>query len=123
MAPPSAKASRARPTLLPTALALLAASLALPAQGRTPEAPGVADASGDAGLPPLDIAAVWFGANETSLVVHILRAEGSDTPPATVVCQEGTCVGRGAALRVVFTVLKPDGSAAPALDGYASSFV
>lgn len=123
MAPHSAKASRALRAALPTALALLAASLALPAQGGTPEAPEVADASGDAGFAPLDIAAAWFDANATTLRVHLLRAEGSDTPPATVVCQEGTCAGRGVALRVAFTVLKPDGTAAPALKDYASSFV
>jgi hypothetical protein len=109
--------------LLPFALACLLTALAWPAQSGTADAPEVVDDPGDARLPPLDIAAAWFETNGTDLIVHVERGEGADTAPAIVRCQDGTCVGAGVSLRVVFTVLKPDGTNAPSLADYASSYV
>lgn len=109
--------------LLPALAALLVALLAFPAQGGTAAAPEVTDPAGDAKLPPLDIAAAWFDANETHLTVHIQRGDGADTAPAAVKCAQGACAGAGVSLRVVFTVLRADGTPAPTLDGYASSYV
>ncbi|MEA3135720.1 MAG: hypothetical protein QOC71_1, partial [Thermoplasmata archaeon] len=109
--------------LLPFALACLLTAFALPTQSGTAEAPEVVDAPGDAGLPPLDIAAAWFEATDTDIVVHIERAEGSGTPPPVVACQQGNCAGAGVSLRVVFKVLKPDGTPSPTLADYASSYV
>jgi hypothetical protein len=109
--------------LVPFAVVCFLALANTPAQAGTADAPEVVDAEGDADLPPLDIAAVWFESNETDLVIHIERGPESATPPAIVQCQEGACVGAGVALRVVFTVIRPDGTPAPALDGYESSYV
>lgn len=108
---------------LPFALFCFVAMATGPAQAGTAEAPEVVDAEGDADLPALDIAAVWFEANDTDLVIHIERGPDSGTPPAIVQCQDGACVGAGVALRVVFAVLKPDGTPAPELEGYESSYV
>lgn len=108
--------------LLPFAFACLLAALAGPAQAGTPDAPEVVDADDDARLAPLDIAAVWFDANDTHLVVHIERAATSDSP-TPVVCEAGHCAGTGIALRVVFTSLDPLGLPTPALESYASSYV
>jgi hypothetical protein len=113
-------------TRLPSAFALLAASivlLALPAQGGTADAPEVTDASGDAGLPQLDLAAAWFEANGTTLRVHVLRGPDSGTPPPAAKCQDGACAGTGVAVRVAFAVLRADGTPAPSLTDYAASYV
>jgi hypothetical protein len=104
-------------------LAALGLLLALPAQGGSPDAPEVPDGSGDAGLPPLDIASAWFEADGTRLTVHIERAEGSDTVPPAVACQAGQCAGASVSLRVVYEVLGADGKPVPTLDGYAASYV
>lgn len=96
---------------------------AIPAHAGSTDAPEVVDAPGDAGLPPLDIAAAWFEATDTELVVHIERGPDSGSPPAIVQCANGACVGAGVSLRVVFTVLKPDGTPAPAIEGYNASYV
>lgn len=110
----------------PSTLGLLAAAVALlavPAQGGTSDAPEVTDASGDAKLPQLDLAAAWFEANETTLRLHVLRGPDSGAPPPATTCQQGSCVGASAAVRIVFSVLHADGSPAPALTDYAASYV
>jgi hypothetical protein len=122
MAQPAATNAR-RLALLTTATALLAVALALPAQGGTADAPEVTDAPDDAGFAPLDIASAWFDANGTTLRVHLARGDGSDSPSPAVACQQGACVGAGVSLRVVYTVLRADGTPAPALTGYAASYV
>jgi hypothetical protein len=94
-----------------------------PAQAGTPETPEVSDPAGDVQAAPLDLAAVWFEATDTELLVHIERAAGSDAPPPVVACQAGACAGAGVAVRAVFAVLKPDGTPAPTIEGYTASYV
>jgi hypothetical protein len=109
--------------LLPLSLACLVTAFAWPAHAGTPEQPEIVDADDDASVPPLDIAAVWFDANDTHLTIHIVRAEGGDSPPPLVLCQAGQCLGAGVALRVVFQSLAPNGSFAPHIEGYNASYV
>ncbi|MHB1260166.1 MAG: hypothetical protein ACYC2H_00475 [Thermoplasmatota archaeon] len=107
--------------LLPFAIACLLAALASMAQAGTPDAPEVSDPSGDVNLQGLDVTGVWFEANASTLLVHIVRAGDTLTP---VQCANGQCLGAGAAVRVVFNVLRPDGRPAPTPEGgYNGTYV
>src|SRR5688572_23865176 len=99
---------------LPFALACLLAAIPAPAQAGTAETPEVADPSGDVEVEGLDLTGVWFEATATQLLVHVERAADG---VANVQCAESQCVGAGSAVRVLFTVLKPDGTPAPAPEG------
>lgn len=105
---------------LPLATLLLAV-LSAPTQAGTPDAPEVTDPSGDVGIEGIDVTGVWFEANATTLLVHVVRAGDTPTP---VQCAQGQCLGAGAAVRVVFNVLRPDGSPAPTPEGgYNGTYV
>lgn len=109
---------------LPLALVTLAV-LSLPhaVQAGSADAPEVTDAPDDAKDPSLDIADVWFDANATDLSVHIERGSSSTTVPVAGKCAMESCASAGVSLRVVFIVLKADGTPAPTLDKYAASYV
>ncbi|MCA1811177.1 MAG: hypothetical protein LC623_04090 [Halobacteriales archaeon] len=109
-------------------LALLAAfvllALAPLATAGSPESPEIQDKAHDADAgDALDIAAVWVdGGDPLNVTFHILVPELPALQAATGQCADPGCAALTLSFKLEFAVLAPDGTPAPALDGYDRTY-
>lgn len=111
-----------RAALVPLLALLLL--LCLPAgHAGTAQQPEVADKEDDAGVPALDLRAMWFTGDDRNVTLNLrvdaLPGAMADTAP----CADPGCAGLTFAFQGRFRSLAPDGSAAPALPGYAATIL
>lgn len=106
---------------LPLALVLL---LAMPvANAGTAQQPEVADKEDDAGVPALDLRAMWFTVDDRNVTLNLRVDALPDAMADTTPCADAGCAGLTLAFQGRFRSLAPNGTAAPTLPGYAATIL